>query len=166
MDFSLEECTQKSQRGCLFQARVSELRPTQSGVGLDEVYAKAEALARKNREDLSAFLLIRPVPVVIGNGNRLYLTDHHHLARAVWEVAQGKNEAGIDESNARVVVEVVNNWSVLKDYHFWKAMHDNRWVYLFDHMGGGPLQPAALPKHIKDLRNDPPTIFTFKYIIL
>lgn len=79
MDFSLEECTQKSQRGCLFQARVSELRPTQSGVGLDEVYAKAEALARKNREDLSAFLLIRPVPVVIGNGNRLYLTDHHHL---------------------------------------------------------------------------------------
>jgi len=155
MDFNLEECSQKSPRGLLFQARVSELRPTQSGVGLDEVYAKAEAMSRKNKDDLSAFLLIRPVPVVIGNGGRPYLTDHHHLARAVWEVAQNKNEAGLDESNARVVVEVINNWSVLKDAQFWKAMHDNRWVYLFDAMGGGPLQPAVLPKHVKDLRNDP-----------
>jgi hypothetical protein len=44
---------------------------------------------------------------------------------------------------------------VLEEYNFWKAMHDAAWVYLFDQAGGGPLQPSQLPKHIKDLRNDP-----------
>jgi hypothetical protein len=156
MDFDYEECSSRSHRGGQqYQVLVSELRPTQSAVGLDEVNAKAAAMSRKSRDELIAFLITRPVPIVIGNDDRFYLTDHHHLARAVWDMAQKKNEAGIDESNARVVVEVIYNWRVLKDYDFWKAMHDNRWVYLFDHMGGGPLQPALLPKHVKDLRNDP-----------
>lgn len=156
MDFNYEECTPRAHRGGqLYQLRVSELHPTQSGVGLDEVNAKVETMRRKGKDDLVAYLLTRPVPVVIGNGDKFYVTDHHHLARAVWETAQEKNDAGIDGDNARVVVEVIENWSALKGYNFWKAMHDNRWVYLFDHMGGGPLQPDELPKHIKDLRNDP-----------
>ena len=156
MDFNYEECTARSHRGGQFyQLRVADLHPTQSGVGLDEVNAKAEAMRTKSKDDLAAYLITHPVPIVIGNGDKFYLTDHHHLARAVWDVAQGKNQAGIDQGNARVVVEVMYNWSILKDYNFWKAMHDNRWVYLFDPMGGGPVQPDALPKHIKDLRNDP-----------
>ena len=156
MDFNYEECTARSHRGGqLYQIRVADLHPTQSGVGLDEVNAKAESMRRKSKEDLTAYLITHPVPIVIGNGNICYLTDHHHLARALWDAAQGKNEAGIDQNSARVVVEVIYNWSVLNDYNFWKAMHDNRWVYLFDHMGGGPLQPNSLPGHIKELRNDP-----------
>ncbi|WP_300452205.1 ParB-like protein [Accumulibacter sp.] len=156
MDFNYDDCTSRAQRGGrLYQLRVADLHPTQCGVGLDEVNAKADSMRKKSKEELTAYLITHPVPIVIGNGDKFYLTDHHHLARALWEVASGKNEAGIDESNARVAVEVLYNWSVLKDYSFWKAMHDNSWVYLFDHMGGGPLPPDALPKHIKDLRNDP-----------
>lgn len=156
MDFGYEECTAKSHRGGQFyQLRVADLHPTQCGVGMDEVYARAASMAKKDKDDLLAYLITRPVPIVIGNGGKFHLTDHHHLGRALWEVAQGKNDAGIDENNARVVVEVLYNWNVLKGYNFWKAMHDNRWVYLFDHLGGGPLQPTALPKHVKDLRNDP-----------
>ena len=156
MDFGYEECSAKSHRGGqLYQIRVADLHPTQSAVGLDEVYARAESVRAKSSDALTAYLITRPVPIVIGNNDKFCLTDHHHLARAVWETAKKKNEAGIDANNARVVVEVLYNWSVLKDYDFWKAMHDNSWVYLFDHLGGGPLQPAMLPKHIKDLRNDP-----------
>lgn len=156
MDFNYEECTAKAHRGGQFyQLRVADLHPTQCGVGMDEVYAKAASMAKKNKEELTAFLITRPVPIVIGNGSEFYVTDHHHLARALWEAAQGKNAAGIDVGNARVVVEVLENWSVLKGYNFWKAMHDRRWVYLFDHLGGGPLQPGSLPKHVKELRNDP-----------
>lgn len=156
MDFDYEECTPTAHRGGqLYQLRVADLHPTQCGVGMDEVNARVESMRKKSHDDLLAYLITRPVPIVIGNTDKYYLTDHHHLARAVWEVAHGKNEAGIDESNARVAVEVIYNWAVLKDYNFWKTMHDNRWLYLFDHMGGGPLQPSALPAHVKDLRNDP-----------
>jgi len=156
MDFNYEECTPRAHRsGQLYQIRVADLHPTQCGVGLDEVNAKAEAMRNRSKDELLAYLITHPVPIVIGNDDKFYLTDHHHLARALWDAAQGKNEAGIDADNARVVVEVLYNWSVLKDYSFWKAMHDNAWVYLFDHTGGGPIQPDALPKHVKDLRNDP-----------
>ncbi|QKS30741.1 MAG: hypothetical protein FAZ92_01250 [Accumulibacter sp.] len=156
MDFDYEECSGKAHRsGELYQIKVSELHPTQCAVGLDEVYARVESMRRKSHDDLTAYLLTRPVPVVIGRDNKFCLTDHHHLARAVWETAKGKNDAGITTDNARVVVEVLYNWSVLKEYNFWKAMHDAAWVYLFDQNGGGPLQPAQLPTHIKDLRNDP-----------
>ena len=156
MDFNYEECTPRAHRGGqLYQLRVADLHPTQSGVGLDEVDTRAAGMRKKSRQELTAYLITHPVPIVIGNGDKFYLTDHHHLARALWDVAQGKNEAGIDAGNARVAVEVLYNWSVLKDYDFWKAMHDNAWVYLFDHTGGGPVRPDALPKHVKDLHNDP-----------
>ncbi len=57
--------------------------------------------------------------------------------------------------NARVIVEVLRNWRQLRDYQFWKVMFEARWVYLFNHNGGGPLQPKELFKHVKDLLNDP-----------
>jgi hypothetical protein len=77
------------------------------------------------------------------------------LANALWKTAKGKNKAGIDTKNARVVVTVQYNRAGLKGYHFWKAMHEARLVYLFDNYGGGPIQPKDLCPHIKDLANDP-----------
>ncbi len=156
MDFKYEECKPDATRsGRLYQLKVADLHPTQSAVGLDEVNAKAESMCQKNRDELIAFLITRPVPVVIGNDDKFYVTDHHHLARAVWDMAHKKNAAAVDGGSARVVVEVVANWRVLTDYNFWKAMHDSAWVYLFDPTGGGPMQPAKLPAHVKNLRNDP-----------
>jgi len=39
---------------------------------------------------------VHAVRVVIGNGGKFYLTDHHHLDNALWKTAEGKNETGID----------------------------------------------------------------------
>ena len=66
MDFGYEECSSKSHRGGqLYQIRVADLHPTQSAVGLDEVYAKAEAMRKKSEDELTAYLITRPVPIVI-----------------------------------------------------------------------------------------------------
>jgi hypothetical protein len=54
-----------------------------------------------------------------------------------------------------VYVKVLGNAGTLEETYFWKTMHEHNWVYLFDRAGGGPQQPANLPKHIKDLDFDP-----------
>lgn len=155
MNFDLPELTAEMAAGTLCQVKVSDLKPTQNAVGFDEVNDKIARYSAKSKADLSDYLLVHPVPVVIGNGGRFYLTDHHHLANALWKTAEGKNKAGIDTKNARVVVKVQSNEAGLKGYHFWKAMHNYRLVYLFDRQGGGPIRPKDLCGHIKDLANDP-----------
>jgi len=155
MDFDLEELTPETPNGRLCQVKVSKLSPMQNAVGFDEVNDKVARYSAKSKADLKDYLLVHPVPVIIGNGGNFYLTDHHHLANALWKTAEGKNAAGIDTGNVRVVVKVQYNIAPLKAYHFWKEMHKARLVYLFDNYGGGPIRPKDLCPHIKDLTNDP-----------
>ena len=106
MNFDLPELTPETPQGALCQVKVSELKPTQNAVGFDEVNNKIARYSAKSKEDLRDYLLVHSVPIVIGNGgNRFYLTDHHHMANALWKTAEGENKAGIDTGNARVVVE-------------------------------------------------------------
>ena len=155
MNFDLPELTAKTPAGMLCHVKVSDLKPTQNAVGFDEVNDKIARYSAKSKDDLRDYLLVHPVPVVIGNGGKFYLTDHHHLANALWKTAEGKNKAGIDTKNVRVLVMVQYNHAGLMGYHFWKAMQQHRLVYLFDNYGGGPIRPKDLCKHIKDLANDP-----------
>jgi hypothetical protein len=155
MNFDLPELTQDAPQGALRQVKVSELKPTQNAVGFDEVHDKTARYSAKSKGDLKDYLLVHSVPVVIGNGGNFYLTDHHHMANALWKTAEGENKAGIDTRNARVVVRVQYNYRGLEGYHFWKEMHQLRLVYLFDNYGGGPIRPKDLCTHIKDLANDP-----------
>jgi hypothetical protein len=133
MDLDLEECTSTTPIGFRCHLKVAALTPTQNAVGLDEVNDKVARYSAKKQDDLKDYLIVHPVPVVIGNGGKFYLTDHHHLANALWKTAEGKNKAGIDTGNARVAVTVLHNLANLKDYHFWKAMQEARLVYLYDH---------------------------------
>ncbi len=155
MDFDLEEITSKTPVGVRGQVKVSELKPTQNAAGFDEVNDKIARYSAKSKADLKDYLIVHTVPIIIGNGGKFYLTDHHHLANALWKTAEGKNEAGITTGNVRVAVEVLHNIAPLKGYHFWKAMHAYRLLYLFDNYGGGPMRPKDLCQHIKDLTNDP-----------
>jgi len=155
MNFDLPELIADTSQGVLCQAKLGDLKPTQNAVGFDEVADKIARYSAKSKEDLKDYLLVHPVPVVIGNGGRFYVTDHHHLTNALWKTAEGKNQSGIDTKNARVVVMVQSNRAGLKGYHFWKAMQEKRLVYLFDNYGGGPIRPKDLCQHMKDLANDP-----------
>jgi hypothetical protein len=66
------------------QVKLDDLKPTQNAAGFDEVNDKIARYSAKSKEDLEDYLLVHPVPVVIGNGGKFYLTDHHHLANALW----------------------------------------------------------------------------------
>ena len=116
---------------------------------------KVGRLSGKSGSALKDYLLVHPIPIVIGNGSAFYVIDHHHLANTIWKVAKGKNKAGIDKGNATVVVQVMRNWRHLQGYHFWQSMFKSRWVHLFDANGGGPISPENLHRHVKDLGNDP-----------
>ena len=155
MDLGLDACTLKTPEGTICQMKVDDLSPTQKAVGFDEVNEKVGRLSGKGSNTLKDYLLVNPIPIVIGNGNKFYVIDHHHLANTMWKLAKGKNKAGIDTGNAIVVVHVVRNWRQVEGYHFWQSMLKARWVHLFDPNGGGPISPKGLHKHVKDLDNDP-----------
>ena len=59
------------------------LRPTQMTVGMREVKDKRkrfrEEESKKRREMIGKHM----IPVVVGPDERLYVVDHHHLARAL-----------------------------------------------------------------------------------
>ncbi len=150
-----EWCGPKAKQGELYKIRVADLAPTQFAVGRAEVEVRAGRLKRKYEKDprgmvsLHDYLRVRPVPVIIRKKS-CYLVDHHHLVRAYHDALH--EELG---DTLCVFVEVLANYSTLERAYFWKQMHKQNWVYLFDRAGAGPQQPEELPSHIKDLAFDP-----------
>lgn len=133
-----------SPQGSLTKSPLTDLRPTQNAVGMDEVNAKAKKIEAMSAKRLDDYLLQRPIPVVIGNQGT-YLIDHHHLARALWDAGK---------QTIKVPTVVVENWAPLDGDRFWKAMARRNWLHPFSGMGSGPENPNSLKPHIKDLEND------------
>ncbi len=143
---SLAECDAKSKQGSICKVLISQLRPTQNGIGLDEINTKRKKIRKKGKElaQLKDYLVLRTIPIVIGNGGQFYLIDHHHLAYAVWK----------EFKDIYLPVKVVKNWSQIECYSFWKAMFKSNWLYPYSGNGAGPLCPDELKSHVKDLEND------------
>ena len=86
-------CDAQSSKGDICLCKLSDLHPTQASVGMAEVRIKAEKLKDEiQHRSESGFLkyLLRhnkKEPVIIGPGGIFYITDHHHLARALYEVS-------------------------------------------------------------------------------
>lgn len=135
-----------------YKLLVSDLLPTQFATGKTEVLYKSRRLAKKfagNPHKLRDYLLLRPIPVV-KRDNKFYMVDHHHLLRALYEAL---NDKVGDE--LCVYVRMMFDGSSLNEEHFWKAMFEHNYVYLFGADGGGPNPPQKLPKHIRDIAFDP-----------
>lgn len=145
-------CPDKPDPMQVYKLPVKDLSPTQFATGRAEVLYKAGRMAKKfasGTEKLHDYLLLRPVPVV-KRGKRFYLVDHHHLVRALYEALNDK----VGDELA-VYVRVMFDGSSLSKVHFWKAMFEHNYVYLFADNGGGPKPPETLPKHIPDVGFDP-----------
>jgi len=144
-------CPDKPNPMQIYKLLVNDLSPTQFATGETEVLYKAGRMKKKfnGKGKLHDYLLLRPVPVV-KYGKKFYLVDHHHMVRALYEALNDKfgNELF-------VYVKVMFDGSSLSEVHFWKAMFEHNYVYLFGADGGGPKAPAALPKHIRDIEFDP-----------
>jgi hypothetical protein len=142
-------CDAQSQKGDLCLCEIADLHPTQTSVGMAEVRLKSEKLENKMEQRPEADFLNylrkheKVEPVTIGPGGVFYITDHHHLARALYDI-------GVAETYCTIT----DNLSNLKQDQFWKQMEDNNEVYLKD-AAGNPIKPQDLPVAIKDLGDDP-----------
>ena len=67
---------------------ISVLRPTQMTVGMREVKRKLEEWRAEDEKGRAKTLENYMVPIVLGPGGTRYITDHHHLARALWDDGQ------------------------------------------------------------------------------
>ena len=123
--------------------KVARLRPTQISVGMREVADKRRELAQESRDVRHDYLQHHVVPIVLGPDDGLFLIDHHHLVRALW-----------DDGFEHAWCETVADLSAHKDQDFWHEMGRRHWVYPHDPRGG--LRPCSeLPVHVDRLVDDP-----------
>jgi hypothetical protein len=126
----------------LQHAEIKSLCPTQLTVGLLEVEAKRKRLAALSAKDQDAFLADHPMPVVIGPGKKLYITDHHHLARAAFDL-----------KIQSACFEVDEDLSSMTQDKFWAEMDKQSWVHPLDH-NGVRHRYDAIPKSLDKLVDD------------
>lgn len=78
--------------------------------------------------------------VVIGPRGKLYLTDGHHTFTSFWETPDGGPAL-------HVRARVDGNLSNLSEAHFWRAMQDNGWTWLYD-AADRAITPQQLPRQL------------------
>ena len=124
------------------QAQLHKLHPTQITIGLIEVHVKRKALEVLSKRQQRDFLAAHMIPAIFGPDGRVYITDHHHLARAALE-------AGIDYGFFLIQAD----FAQLECGAFWRTMGEKRWAHPIDEQGHR--QPfAAIPKRLEELRDD------------
>jgi hypothetical protein len=119
------------------------LRPTQMTVGMREVKDKRKRFREQKANKQSEMIGKHMIPVVVGPDERLYVVDHHHLARALH-----------DEGIEHILVTVIGDLRMVEKGAFWGVMDNKRWVYPYD-AKGERRNFDDLPKSIKDLKDDP-----------
>jgi hypothetical protein len=125
------------------QVEVHRLHPTQITVGIIEVQDKLAELDRLKAHERRDFLAAHPVPAVEGPNGKLYITDHHHLARAM-------SEAGVETGFFMVEAD----YSALPLDSFWIEMDRQKWVHPYD-PGGQKRACTDIPRHVEALLDDP-----------
>lgn len=124
------------------EVEIHRLHPTQMTVGMIEVGDKRAKLQSLGKHQARDFLAEHPIPAVWGLDEKLYLIDHHHLARAA-------SEAGIESG----FFEVEDDLSKLEARQFWAHMGQARWAHPIDEHGRAQ-SFDAIPKHVEKLKDD------------
>jgi hypothetical protein len=122
---------------------VVDLRPTQITVGMREVLVKRKRWRETATKKAEKFLGKHMIPVILGPKLRHYVTDHHHLARALY-----------DEGVKDVAVTIAVDLSKLEPDAFWTVMDDRNWMHPFD-VKGRRRHYRDIPKSVAELVDDP-----------
>lgn len=122
---------------------LEDLRPTQITVGMREVKAKRQRWREKHGKRAGEFLASHMIPVVLGPKGRPYVTDHHHLARALHE-----------EGVTRIATTVVLDLSRLEADSFWFVLDNRALMHPFD-AKGERRHYREIPNTIEELIDDP-----------
>jgi hypothetical protein len=122
---------------------LKDLRPTQITVGMREVEEKRRRWRAKHGKKAGEFLASHMIPVVLGPKERPYVTDHHHLARALHE-----------EGVKNVATTVVLDLSRLEPDAFWFVLDNRALMHPFD-AKGERRDYHDIPDSIEELVDDP-----------
>ena len=122
---------------------ILSLRPTQMTVGFREVERKRKAFADMRAADKNKTVETHMVPVVRGPKGALYVTDHHHMLRALHEVEENE-----------VFVVLVGDLQKADPEHFWTLMDYHGWTHPYDDKGQRR-DHGDLPKTVQGLLDDP-----------
>jgi hypothetical protein len=122
---------------------IVDLRPTQMTIGFREVEEKRQAWRERSAEKGSAYLGRHMIPVILGPKGRHYVTDHHHMARAMH-----------DEGVKDVLVNVIGDLRGLDKDSFWVVLDCRGWCHPYD-AAGVRQDFGAIPTSIADLADDP-----------
>jgi hypothetical protein len=122
---------------------VASLRPTQITVGMREVNEKRKRWREHKGSRKAEFLGRHMIPVIRGPKDRLYVIDHHHLARAL-----------LDEGQRDVAVSVVADLRSLDRFTFWSYLDNRAWCHPYD-QNGARRGFDDIPASMSGLRDDP-----------
>ena len=122
---------------------IVDLRPTQMTIGFREVEEKRQAWRERSAAKGSAYLGRHMIPVILGPKGRHYVTDHHHMARAMH-----------DEGVKDVLVNVIADLRGLDKDSFWVVLDCRGWCHPYD-AAGVRQDFGAIPTSIADLADDP-----------
>ena len=122
---------------------ILSLRPTQMTLGMREVAEKRKAWRAFSGKELEAFLASHMVPVILGPGKQPFLTDHHHLTRAL-------HDNGVES----VFTVVIADLHRLDEDAFWTVLDFHAWTHPYDRKG--KRRPySELPETIVGMKDDP-----------
>jgi hypothetical protein len=122
---------------------IVDLRPTQMTVGFREVAEKRKLWRERAANKAGEFLGRHMIPVVAGPRGRHYVTDHHHLTRAL-----------IEEGVKNVLIDVIADLSTLDKDSFWVVMDCKAWCHPYD-SSGKRQSFTDIPRSISALEDDP-----------
>ncbi len=139
----LQACSASMKAGTC-RCTVRLLHPTQMSVGMAQVEAKVEQLKKKEEKGkLFSYLAKHREPVTIGPEGVLYITDHHHLARALLDMGVNDTYCQIEDNRSDQALDV-----------FWTGMVADGKAWPEDEKGEEHA-PTAIPCCIEELRDDP-----------
>jgi hypothetical protein len=140
-DNSPETCSQQTTApGMKCTCDLGTLRPLQGAVGMEEVRKKARDI--KNGEKTRLDLAYDPIKIVRGPNGLLYVTDHHHGARA-WI-----------QDHTMGTCQIQSDTISTDPTQFWTDLKAKNLVRLAD-KNGNPITKDQLPDKLRALPDDP-----------
>jgi hypothetical protein len=135
-----QRCDRQTSGDCTCDLK--SLRPLQGAVGIGEVQEKAKKIEAKHKKE-ERKLAADPIKVVRGPEGQLFVTDHHHGARAWLLAGYSSGACRIDSDPSTTDPE-----------KFWARLQELKKVHLAD-KDGAVITPDALPKSLEQLPDDP-----------
>lgn len=126
---------------------LSVLRPLQGAIGLDEVMDKKDEINKRSKgadpQRARRELAYDPIKVVAGPGGALFVTDHHHGARAWLEAGHKMGTCAIQDA-----------LPIDTDASF-RAELEKRNLVRLANQNGAPIKWDELPRTLMALPDDP-----------